>query len=59
MYIFLHGLGDLRILAIDGTKNIPPWYILLDYFTTILSFKITKIKSTFRFLKVIKPSDKI
>ncbi len=32
-------LSPLRILAIHDAKNIPPWYILLDYFTTRPSFK--------------------
>ncbi len=35
-------LLKLRILAIHGAKPlkiIPPWYVLLDYFTTRPSFK--------------------
>ncbi len=29
----------LRKIVIHGAENIPPWYILLDYFTTRPSFK--------------------
>ncbi len=36
---FKYAYLTLRILAIHGAKTIPPWYILLDYFTTSPSFK--------------------